>query len=175
MYWPMALAPRAWSYSQPQLVVCAWLCSAARAQCAEPARPSAAAPPHTRRRGRGPQHGPRLAIDCQHSAWARTPEARLPNPRWARRRGGMTRARPSSRRRGGCAHACPRLVVSPRPVRATGSRSEAMGPFFGGRDGHERCLEVAYTAPSSEPHSIDYAFTIFTPPSPQKPRQMGHA
>ena len=49
--------------------------------------------------------------------------------------------------------ACPRLVVSPRPVRATGSRSEAMGPFFGGRDGHERCLEVAYTAPSSEPHS----------------------
>ena len=28
-----------------------------------------------------------------------------------------------------------------------------MGPFSGGRDGHERCLEVAYTAPSSEPHS----------------------
>ena len=49
--------------------------------------------------------------------------------------------------------ACPRLVVSPRPVRATGSRSEAMSPFFGGRDGHERCLEVAHTAPSSEPHS----------------------
>ena len=39
------------------------------------------------------------------------------------------------------------------PVRATGSRSEAIGPFFGGRDGHERCLEVAHTAPSSEPHS----------------------
>ena len=39
------------------------------------------------------------------------------------------------------------------PVRATGSRSEAVGPFFGGRDGHERCLEVAHTAPSSEPHS----------------------
>ena len=28
-----------------------------------------------------------------------------------------------------------------------------MGPFFGGYDGHERCLEVAYTVPSSEPHS----------------------
>ena len=28
-----------------------------------------------------------------------------------------------------------------------------MGPFFGGHDGHERCLEVAYTVPSSEPHS----------------------
>ena len=39
------------------------------------------------------------------------------------------------------------------PVRATGSRSDAMGPFFGGHDGHERCLEVAYTVPSSEPHS----------------------
>ena len=49
--------------------------------------------------------------------------------------------------------ACPRLVVSPRPVRATGSRSEAMGPFFEGHDGHGRCLEVVYTAASSEPHS----------------------
>ena len=39
------------------------------------------------------------------------------------------------------------------PVRATGSRSDAMGPFLGGHDGHERCLEVAYTVPSSEPHS----------------------
>ena len=38
-------------------------------------------------------------------------------------------------------------------MRATGSRSDAMGPFFGGHDGHERCLEVAYTVPSSEPHS----------------------
>ena len=38
-------------------------------------------------------------------------------------------------------------------MRATGSRSDAMGPFFGGHDGHERCLEVAYNVPSSEPHS----------------------
>ena len=28
-----------------------------------------------------------------------------------------------------------------------------MGPFFGGHGGHDRCLEVAHTAPSSEPHS----------------------
>ena len=38
-------------------------------------------------------------------------------------------------------------------MRATGSRSEAMGPFFEGHDGHGRCLEVAYIVPSSEPHS----------------------
>ena len=28
-----------------------------------------------------------------------------------------------------------------------------MGPFFGGHDGHGRCLEVAHTAAGSEPHS----------------------
>ena len=44
-------------------------------------------------------------------------------------------------------------VPSADPVRATGSRSDAMGPFLGGHGGHGRCLEVAHTAPSSEPHS----------------------
>jgi len=101
----------------------------------------------------------------RHPSSLRSGRATLPPPRYIV--GDTYRSRLTASRSRTAGHKVPKNRPRARPhllalasrepsadlVRATGSRSDAMGPFLGGRDGHERCLEVAHTAPSSEPHS----------------------